>query len=632
MSEPAGAVAHSTSCDDRDVSNEPDHQDGGLRQRVAPPASTAPGHGDHHAAADNKDDDEVEMDRAPSADADDPSKPHSALGNDGAVSAIMAGAKYMFFLQLFSKVITFGVTQLLLRYVSPQVYGVSGIQLELLVSTVLVFSREAIRLAVVRIPTVAVPKGAKIQVTPTMQRIVNAAWIAPAIGSVLTVLMALYYTTYLRVDDLPYYTSAVWMYAFGTWLDLLAEPIFLVGYHLMYIRLRNIVEGLALTMSCVVACALAVYDGDNLGLLVFSWARISFGATFFLGFFMYFAASGDVPMSTFLPKRINDTVKDKPVSFYIDPSMVSIAWSFTKQSVLKHFLTEGDKFVLSLFFTPYHQGVYAIVFNYGSTVARLVFWPIEEAARVMFSNLGATQPQASRKIISLTVKFNIFLGLLFIAIGTHYTDVFVAILVGSKWSSGAGAPSAVELAAASILGSNPTSSALAAYCWYIPIMGINGITEAFVASTASPDQLNWQNLWLVVCTALMGAASYLFFPLGATGLVLANCANLLARAAWSSRFILQFFAQFPAPIVARHRMSAWEQWSACFPSRTVVNAFALSWVVTRWSQSLWPGSDWTSMAAHVAVGTGCTVLCLFMIVWRDGGFLQQIMKLRRGEL
>ena len=74
-----------------------------------------------------------------------------------------------------------------------------------------------------------------------------------------------------------------------------------------------------------------------------------------------------------------------------------LAKALAGQSLLKHVLTEGDKIVLARATgtaeggssSLHEQGVYAIASGYGSLAARLLFQPVEEAARLMFSKLGA---------------------------------------------------------------------------------------------------------------------------------------------------------------------------------------------------------------------------------------------------
>eukprot|EP00752_Nemacystus_decipiens_P014738 g13124.t3 len=102
---------------------------------------------------------------------------------------------------------------------------------------------------------------------------------------------------------------------------------------------------------------------------------------------------------------------------WVDHGKLRLAGALAGQSLLKHVLTEGDKIVLARATSLggagccgagggsagagcggqsgagslYEQGVYAIASGYGSLAARLLFQPLEEAARLMFSKLGAEE-------------------------------------------------------------------------------------------------------------------------------------------------------------------------------------------------------------------------------------------------
>jgi hypothetical protein len=76
-------------------------------------------------------------------------------------------------------------------------------------------------------------------------------------------------------------------------------------------------------------------------------------------------------------------------SIVFDRHMLKMSSIFGLQALEKHFLAEGEKMVLVSVESAYSQGVYGLVSNLGSLVARLVFQPIEEAAfTVRGTNLG----------------------------------------------------------------------------------------------------------------------------------------------------------------------------------------------------------------------------------------------------
>jgi len=102
---------------------------------------------------------------------------------------------------------------------------------------------------------------------------------------------------------------------------------------------------------------------------------------------------------------------------------------------------------------------------------------------------------------------------------------------------------------------------LARYCFYIPLLAVNGLTEAFVSSVATESEVNRQSVWMLAFSAGFAGAAYFFLrvlDLGAEGLVWANTLNMAFRIVWSTIFIasymkrhnneLQFGAILPQPM------------------------------------------------------------------------------------
>lgn len=73
----------------------------------------------------------------------------------------------------------------------------------------------------------------------------------------------------------------------------------------------------------------------------------------------------------------------------MDFPLVLLLWSFLKQGFMKQLLTDGERYVMTLFNTLKfdQQGVYDIVNNLGSLAARFLFKPVETSAYFYFSQL-----------------------------------------------------------------------------------------------------------------------------------------------------------------------------------------------------------------------------------------------------
>lgn len=173
----------------------------------------------------------------------------------------------------------------------------------------------------------------------------------------------------------------------------------------------------------------------------------------------------------------------------------------TAQSIVKHFLTEGDKLIISWFSPLHDQGGYAIATNYGQTstfvlaypnskdssgslIARIVFQPIEETLRLFFTQiLGAdSKNQASLRhavdtlhaLLAIQMAFSIIL----VAFGTAYLPIISPLLLPRQYLS------------------TSAPSVLAAWVWYIPVLALNGGLEAFHSSVATPRDLNAQSRYV----------------------------------------------------------------------------------------------------------------------------------------
>jgi len=300
------------------------------------------------------------------------------------------------------------------------------------------------------------------------------------------------------------------------------------------------------------------------------------------------------------------------------------------------------------------QGVYGLVQNLGSLVARMLLQPLEEAAFMEFSlafagvtrrremasatraaeiaNVSATQGHDvavadaesaaapdndamaySSGAVHLGVLLHLVLlvGLLLLCFGPGYSYVLLDLLYGARWS--APATGASEL--------------LSLYCAYICLLALNGVAEGFVAATITSRQLRAYNAWLLACSVVYLSACAGLMPVaGTTGLLAANALNMLMRIAYSARFIHAFFAQGPAAAVAEPSNLARLR-ALAMPSTVTLCSFFLSLLVTQTSLRLLSISGSHSLprfAAHVAVG----VLCLIAVaasVWKcEKPFLQQL--------
>lgn len=197
------------------------------------------------------------------------------------------GATFLILLQVGSRALTFAVNQFLLRYLSPELLGIST-QLELYAISVLFFSRESLRVAVQRqadaSETPDVDKEKKSKAADKTQTIVNLSYISIALGLVFAFFLA---WSYARSCDpvilrTPYFVEALKLYGIAAIWELLAEPCFVVIQQKSRYKIRAGVETVATVLRCFVTCASALWaarTGRDIGVLPFALGQGVYGLT-----------------------------------------------------------------------------------------------------------------------------------------------------------------------------------------------------------------------------------------------------------------------------------------------------------------------------------------------------------------
>lgn len=527
-------------------------------------------------------------------------------GDDGDTK-VVRGASLLILLQVFSRAVTFIANQLLLRFMTASLLGVST-QLEVYYLSVLFFARESLRVAIQRQGGLSSgsstpAKDAKskqagdngkhnVRAQET-QAVVNLGYVAIILGLAVAVLLGWMYLGSIPAATLlttPYLVPSVYIFALASVLELLSEPAFVVMQVRLQFGARASAEGVATFGKCGVTLAAAVWaarNGVELGVLPFALGQVAYGSGLLVTYTWYGTGLANKDGFSLLPRQLGQG-KEYILSYFYRPTL-KLASSMMVQSFVKHILTQGDTLLVSTLSTPTAQGVYALANNYGGLAARLVFQPVEESSRNYYSRLlsgdgepapssqptekqtaekndgasaqGGPRPskaalaQASDNLTTL-LRFYTFVSVPLLALGPTAAPLVLSLIAGPQWTaSGAG-------------------DALAAYVYYIPLLAINGLTEGFVASVATEAQVHLQSAWMTAFSVLFGVSGYVFLSVldwGAVGLVWANGINMAGRIAWAVWFIRRYFAQ---------RGARWEV-TALLPSSLAVLAAAVASQVVR---------------------------------------------------
>ncbi|KLO11563.1 Rft-1-domain-containing protein [Schizopora paradoxa] len=427
-------------------------------------------------------------------------------------------------LQMLTKAVTFVLNQALVRLSTPQVYGTVSIQLELLLNTMLFLSREGFRNALLRVTGDSKEKGRSTLLS-------NIALLPVYAGVPVSISVSVFYTYFATgaTRDQPYFSPTVTIYTVAAILELLCEPMFLRDVQVSNSRVRVKAEGIAVIIKAVVTTSILFLKSSELGLIAFAAGQLSCSFTLLSIYLLSYYQSTPFIIRKSSSEQQNS--KSDKNSSYFDESLLRVSLAMTGQSFVKHILTEGDKVIMSRFSTLKDQGGYAVANNYGSLAARIFFQPIEESSRIFFSkvlsgpNITSAIDTAHQRLSSI-LSLYLHMSMVLVAFAQPYLPVVFAVLLPPKYLN------------------TSAPAVLMAMMWYIPVMAINGILEAFVSSASTPKDVANQSKWMtytsigyVTCTAAAFKSGLL---VNEQILVYLNMMNLMVRIVYASRFLREF--------------------------------------------------------------------------------------------
>ncbi|XP_013787696.1 protein RFT1 homolog isoform X1 [Limulus polyphemus] len=513
-------------------------------------------------------------------------------------SVAARSASYNIILQVCMRLLTFLLNAFILRYITKEALGVINVRLMLLYTTTQFLSREAFRRA-----CLSNPDGGK------WPQVINLLWITVPVSVVCGTVLRLIWLYVLEPPNpevVPAYELGVNVIVISVVLEMMAEPLFVIGQVFKFVKLRVILEGLALLIRCVVMASLTVYFPQR-PLTIFSIGQLLSSIVYVFSYYIYFMYHFSVSrtqhiivfpftsVKDMLPRRI----KDKP---FLDWTLANLTWSFLKQTVMKQFLTEGERYVMTLFnvLSFAEQGVYDVVNNLGSLAARFIFQPIEESGYLFFAQVinrdVAVEKQAKDDVILSAIvlrhllRLMTLLGLTVVTFGQSYSDLLLLMYGGKSLGTGLG------------------PFLLKWHCVYVVFLAVNGVTECFVFAVMKKGEIDKYNQKMVLVSLLFLLASfYLTKHFGSVGFILANCINMGARIGHSLFFIRKYFkATRLVPL------------EGLVPNQAVVVMFFLVFLITQSSKVFLyneAGVIWWLL--HILVGCCCLILLLTVIYMRE---------------
>ncbi|KAL8826569.1 MAG: hypothetical protein Q9191_003720 [Dirinaria sp. TL-2023a] len=534
------------------------------------------------------------------------------------------GATYLVLLRIGSRATTFLLNQILLRYLSPETLGIAT-QLDLFASSTLYFACESIRVALqrqrreegreypgkwneARVNEDTTGDGQPDEHVPSQraQETINLAYIAVAIGVPLSYILS---NVYLKsagsaVHQTPYIYEALHGYIVATILELLNEPSFAIAQQQMLYSTRATAETFATSTKCVSTCAIVIWaarTGTELGALPFAIGQISYALVLNAVYLSRVYTLAFENQFSILPQII---LPASPESYYFQRfsrPLVNLASNLYGQSVFKQLLTNGDSYLITSFSQLAAQGAYALAANYGGLLARILLQPIEESSRSFFARLltnspsPTSAPQKPTKhpeptphdcqppnpyahaahFLTTILQLYLLFSTSLLALGPTIAPLLLRTIAGPTWAH------------------TEAPAVLAVYSYYIPLLAINGLLEAFVSAVANPAELRRQSAWWIAFSAGFVACGYLVLrvcELEARGLVLANCASMGMRIVWSWGFVSGWLRDRGQVLSLK----------ALFPGSATMGSALVSAVVLKKMEAGFDGS-WMDVGKWVAV-------------------------------
>ncbi|XP_078310387.1 man(5)GlcNAc(2)-PP-dolichol translocation protein RFT1-like isoform X3 [Crassostrea virginica] len=497
-------------------------------------------------------------------------------------------ATYNMALQLGIRVMTFILNGVVLRYISKELLGVVNVRLTLLYTTTLFIATESFDQACL----------SKIE-NKDWKQVVNLMWLTFPMSILVCVFFGFVWMYGLERPDpesIPYYGFGVLCFCLNTVITTLARPHFIVGQCHLFNRLRVVSVAVSEFARCVISAFLVIYF-PQWGIISFAIGQLICSIVYtgiYYAVFYLLIKKKDVDKS-FVFQSVRDFFPSiLPDKSFIDWRLAALTGSFFKQSIFKQLLTEGEKYIMTIFgvLNFGDQGFYDIIDNTG-----VVFRELDDSLQYFFypalqrgSPLTSQPPDTIDLVTSVLqhlLKTVTLIGCIILVFGQSYAFLALDLYGGSLLSSGAG------------------PLLLRWYCLYVLVLAVNGITECFFFSIMSKEQIDsYNNKMLLFSVILLVSSLFLTQHFGSVGFVLANCINMMCRILHSVYFIHNYYLG-----------SRYQPLKGFLPSFAVLGSLVISYCVTAFSEyNLCCKSGNLYNLLHIVIGGVCLLAVLVTIV------------------
>jgi oligosaccharide translocation protein RFT1 len=229
--------------------------------------------------------------------------------------------------------------------------------------------------------------------------------------------------------------------------------------------------------------------------------------------------------------------------------------AYYSQSIFKQLLTEGERYMITMLdmLSFSESGVYDIINNLGSLIARFLFLPIEDASYIFFTNSlhrgiqykeqvnrddrkslksSSNNGMTAKAYLELMFKVLTLVGLVVFVFGQGYSQLLLKIYYGARLSENVLCVNMLRL-----------------YCFYVLFLALNGISECFFNASISESEIQRHNYKLIGFSISFLVFTYaLATRYGIYGFVLANALNMAVRIFVSLRHVARYSKASSTPV------------------------------------------------------------------------------------
>lgn len=535
---------------------------------------------------------------------------------------------YNVLLQLSFRLFSFVLNAILFRYVSIDLIGVCNFRLALLYSTIIFLSREPFRRA---LPTFE-------HVKSKMNQFVNSLWLVVLNGILVSIFFGYLWSNVFEnpnEQSVPYYKYAVFLCCLSCVIELCGETSNCLTQMLLLAKLKVLIEASSLLIFNIIFVILAIYV-PGLGALSYSIARLVNSILYVLSnnyFLLENLNKNDKKCDEKNKKKLGLIDLLPQIKQYkLDLDYLTLVKAYYTQSILKQILTEGEKYLITAFslLSFSESGIYDLVNNLGSLIARFIFLPIEDASYIYFTNTfkrGAKYKEQINdfnklKLNSVKNYFELFLkilsliGVVVLVFGQSYSKLLLHFYGGEKLSS-----------------NSISVNMLRFHCVYIYFLAVNGLTESFYNATMSESQLKKHNYRLVLFSAVFLILAFIFAKLfHIYGFLLANCLNMGIRIFYSSVYIRSFFTDYKYQQDEPQQQSiGYNIQQGLIPNFSLGLVLSISIVITKLSESFF-SNTFLQLAFHLLIGIVFFFITLFTIFKYEKQLVSYLMSFLKSKL